>query len=173
MRHVVGAKHRAATACVLALAVLSFAQLPGRVTFDTKLDLVVNPVGFLARALHLWNPQATSGELQNQAYGYLFPIGPFFALGQELGVPPWVTQRVWCALLLCVAFLGTLLLARALGIGTEPTRHAAALAYTLAPRMLTEVGTLSAEMLPAVALPWVMLPLVRAANGDLRPRRAA
>src|SRR5262245_44076765 len=167
MRHVVGAKHRAATACVLALAVLSFAQRPGRVTFDTKLDLTVDPVGFMARALHLWNPQATSGELQNQAYGYLFPMGPFFAVGQAVGLPPWVTQRLWCALLLGVAFVGALVLARALGIGTEPARHVAALAYALAPRTLTEVGPLSAEMLPAVLLPWVVLPLVRGDRGEL------
>jgi arabinofuranan 3-O-arabinosyltransferase len=164
---------RAAIASVLALTVLSFAQRPGRVTFDTKLDLAVNPLGFLARALHLWNPQATAGELQNQAYGYLFPMGPFFAVGQALGVPPWVTQRLWCALLLGTAYLGALLLARALGIGTDPARHVAALAYALAPRMLTEVGTLSAEMLPAVLLPWVVLPLVRADRGLTTPRRAA
>jgi arabinofuranan 3-O-arabinosyltransferase len=155
------------------LTLLAFVQLPGRVTFDTKLDMSVNPVGFLARSLHLWDPQSTAGELQNQAYGYLFPIGPFFALGQALHVPPWITQRLWCALLLCGAYLGALLLARALAIGSEPARHAAALAYALAPRMLTEVGSLSAEMLPAVLLPWVVLPLVRADRGEMTPRRAA
>ncbi|GAA5105821.1 alpha-(1-_3)-arabinofuranosyltransferase [Haloechinothrix salitolerans] len=157
---------------LLALTVLSFLQLPGRTTFDTKLDLVVNPVDFLARSLHLWNPEASGGELQNQAYGYLFPMGPFFAAGDLLNIPPWITQRLWCALLLCVAFLGALALARALRIGSEPARYAAALGYALAPRMLTEIGPVSAEMLPAVMLPWVMLPLV---NVDRigSPRKAA
>ncbi len=157
---------------MLGLTLLSFLQRPGRTTFDTKLNLAVDPVAFLGRTLHLWNPQATGGELQNQAYGYLFPMGPFFAAGQLLGVPPWLTQRIWCALLLCVAFGGVLALARALRIGSEPARFAGALAYALAPRMLTEIGSLSAEMLPAVCLPWVLLPLVKA-NRIGSPRRAA
>ena len=155
-----------------ALTVVSFLQRPGRTTFDTKLDLVVDPLGFMGRALHLWNPAATGGELQNQAYGYLFPMGPFFAGGQLLGLPPWVTQRIWCALLLCLAFGGMLLLARALNIGSEPARFAGAAGYALAPRMLTEVGPLSSELLAAVLLPWVLLPLVRA-NRIGSARRAA
>jgi arabinofuranan 3-O-arabinosyltransferase len=154
---------------LFALIVLAFAQRPGKVTFDTKLDLSVDPAGFMQRALHLWNPMATSGELQNQAYGYLFPIGPFFAVGHSLGVPVWVSQRLWCALLLCVAFGGVLSLARSLNIGSEPSRHIGALAYALAPRMLTEIGTLSSEMLPAALLPWVLLPLVNVHRiGSLR-----
>lgn len=53
--------HRNPTTWVLlALTVLSFAQRFGTATFDTKLDLAVNPVGFLGRALHLWNPAATA-----------------------------------------------------------------------------------------------------------------
>ncbi len=157
---------------VLGLTLVSFLQRPGKTTFDTKLDLSVDPSAFLARALHLWNPQATGGELQNQAYGYLFPMGPYFALCDIVGMPDWVAQRLWCALLLAVAFIGALRLARAMGIGQERARLIGAVGYALAPRMLTEIGALSAEMLPAVLLPWVLLPLVRA---DLigSPRRAA
>ncbi|MFG1891862.1 alpha-(1-_3)-arabinofuranosyltransferase [Micromonospora sp. NPDC049051] len=157
---------------LLLLTVIAFVQRPGQVTFDTKLDLAANPVHFMARALHMWNPEATSGELQNQAYGYLFPMGPFFAGGQLLGVPPWITQRLWTALLLAAAFYGLLRLARALGIGTEPTRYAAALGYALAPRMLTEIGALSSETLSAAMLPWVLLPLVLVRRIG-SPRRAA
>jgi arabinofuranan 3-O-arabinosyltransferase len=157
---------------LLLLTVLAFVQRPGQVTFDTKLDLAANPLHFMARALHLWNPEATSGELQNQAYGYLFPMGPFFAGGQLLGVPPWITQRAWTALLLVAAFYGLLRLARALGIGTEPTRYAAALGYALAPRILTEIGALSSETLSAAMLPWVLLPLVLVRRIG-SPRRAA
>jgi arabinofuranan 3-O-arabinosyltransferase len=164
---------RLAAGGALLLVLLAFLQRPGRTTFDTKLDLAENPIGFMARALHLWNPQATSGELQQQAYGYLFPMGPFFAAGDQLGVPPWITQRAWCALLLCAAYLGVLLLARALRIGAEPGRVIGALAYALAPRMLTEIGPLSSEMLPVVALPWVLLPLVVARRIGSARRAAA
>jgi arabinofuranan 3-O-arabinosyltransferase len=167
-----GVQRRATALSLAVLTVLAFLQKPGQVTFDTKLDLVVDPAGFLDRATHLWNPQATSGELQNQAYGYLFPMGPFFAVAQAIGLPMWIAQRIWCALLLAAGYLGLLLLARAMRIGSEPTRQVAALAYALAPRMLTEVGSLSAEMLPAVLLPWVLLPLV-AADRVGSPRRAA
>ncbi|TWJ30268.1 alpha-(1-_3)-arabinofuranosyltransferase domain-containing protein [Micromonospora sagamiensis] len=150
----------ATVAGALLLVVVAALQRPGRTTFDTKLDLAVDPLGFMGRALHLWNPEAASGELQQQAYGYLFPMGPFFAAGDLLGLPPWVTQRAWCAVLLCAGYLGVVLLARALRIGTEPGRLLAGLAYALAPRMLTEIGPLSSEMLPVVVLPWVLLPLV-------------
>ena len=163
---------RPSTWIVLGLTLLSFLQRPGKTTFDTKLDLAVDPLSFMVRALHLWNPQATAGELQNQAYGYLFPMGPFFALCQVAGVPPWIAQRLWCAILLSVAFVGALLLARAMKIGTEGPRLIGALGYALAPRMVTEIGSLSAEMLPAVLLPWVLLPLVRAGRIG-SPRRAA
>ncbi|WP_276586882.1 alpha-(1-_3)-arabinofuranosyltransferase [Amycolatopsis iheyensis] len=163
---------RPGTWIVLALTTLSFLQMPGKTTFDTKLDLAVDPLAFLGRALHLWNPQATAGELQNQAYGYLFPMGPFFALCQAVGVPAWIAQRLWGAILLSAAFAGALLLARAMKIGTERTRLIGALGYALAPRMLTEIGGLSAEMLPAVLLPWVLVPLVKAGTIG-SPRRAA
>ncbi|QGK68900.1 DUF3367 domain-containing protein [Allosaccharopolyspora coralli] len=154
------------------LVLVSFLQAPGKITSETKLDLAMDPAGFLGRALHMWNPQATSGELQNQAYGYLFPMGPYFVALDAIGVPTWIAQRLWCAILLCLAFGGALLLARSLRIGTEPSRLVGAVAYALAPRMITEIGVVSAEMMPAAMLPWVMLPLVRAERIG-SPRRAA
>ena len=54
----------------------------------TLLDLQVDPASFLTRGLSLWDPLGAAGQLQNQAYGYLFPMGPVFALGDLLGSNP-------------------------------------------------------------------------------------
>ncbi len=161
-----------ATAAV-ALVALAFSQAPGRLVGDTKSDLVLDPGGFLRRAVQAWNPAQGFGVVANQSYGYLWPMGPFFWLGHALGVPGWVVQRGWWALILVVGFAGALKLAGALGIGTPTTRLVAALAYALSPRVLSVLGTISVEAWPAAVLPWIVLPLVRGAAGQLSPRRAA
>jgi arabinofuranan 3-O-arabinosyltransferase len=148
----------------------SFLQQPGRTTFDTKFDLTADPAAFLGRALHLWNP-VSLGELQNQAYGYLFPQGPFFLGAQWLGVPDWLAQRVWTALLLVAAYEGARRVCRALGIPAAATLLGG-LCFALSPRLLGAVGVLSGEVLPAAVLPWVLLPLVLALAGRLTARRA-
>ena len=50
--------------------------------------------------------------MPDQSYGYAWPMGPFFALGDLVSMPPWMIQRLWWALLLCVAFFGMLRLSR-------------------------------------------------------------
>ena len=161
------------TTAMVALVALAFSQAPGRLIGDTKSDLVLDPGTFLRRALEAWNPLQGFGVLDNQSYGYLWPMGPFFWLGHELGVPGWAVQRGWWALLLWVGFIGALKLAGALGIGTPATRLLAALAYVLSPRVLSVLGTISVEAWPAAVLPWILLPLVRGAGGQLSPRQAA
>ena len=160
---------RYATACVVIVAVC-FNSDAGRLAGDTKLDLTVDPVRFLARALHLWNSQAFAGQLQNQAYGYLFPMGPFFALGHLAGLPGWVVQRLWWSALLCAAFLGMARLAARLGVGTEAGRFIGGLAYAASPHLVTVLGAVSAEALPMCLAPWVLVPL---ADDRHTPRRAA
>lgn len=156
----------------LLLVALSFAQAPGRVVTDTKLDLVVDPWGFLQRATQLWDPAGAFGQVQNQAYGYLFPMGPFFGVGELLSLPSWVVQRAWWSLILVVAFLGVVRLAQELGIGSEWSRIVAGLAFALSPRMVSVLGPSSIEMWPSAVAPWVLLPLVIGARrGD--PRRWA
>lgn len=155
-----------------ALVAACFAQAPGRLVADTKLDLVVDPVTFLARALHMWDPVARFGYVPNQEVGYLFPMGPFFAAGYELGVPMWLVQRAWWAVLLLAALWGTVLLVRALRVGTPATWLIAGSAYALSPWFVGQLGAISAALLPAAAAPWVLLPLVRGSDGG-SPRRAA
>ena len=144
---------------------LAFAQSPGKISPDTKLDLTANPLRFLARALNLWNSELPFGQAQNQAYGYLFPHGAFFLLGDTVGLPGWVTQRLWWALLITVGFWGLLRLAEALGIGSPGSRVIAAAAFALSPRVLTTIGAISSETLPMMLAPWVLLPVVLALRG--------
>lgn len=147
-------------ACCLLLATLAFLTRPGTILADTKIDMAIDPADFLRRALHLWDP-AQFGQLQNQAVGYFFPMGPFFVLGKLLALPGWVVQRLWLTALSVAAFLGVVRLSARLGIGTPGTRIAAGLAYALAPRALSLLGVNSGELLPAAMLPLVLIPLVR------------
>lgn len=133
---------------------------------DTKLDLTANPLRFLARATNLWNSELPFGQTQNQAYGYLFPHGAFFAIGHLLGVPGWMTQRLWWALLLTVGFWGLLRVAEALGIGSPTSRLIGAAAFALSPRVLTTLGSISSETLPIMLAPWVLLPTILALRGN-------
>lgn len=156
----------------LALTLLSFLQPPGRIAADTKFDLTANPGGFLRGALHAWTDAFPLGQMQNQAYGYLFPQGLFFWLADltsssvarlspaPFEVPSWLAQRVWWALLLCVAYSGTLMLARRLGITLPLAAVAAAGLYALSPRILTTLTAISSEAWPVALVPWTLIPLV-------------
>ena len=148
--------------CCLALVALAFVSHPGHIISDTKLDLAIDPAGFLARAMQLWDP-SQFGQLQDQAVGYIFPVGLLFLVVKAIAVPAWMAQRIWIALMLLAAFLGVVRLGGRLGIGTEATRIAAGFGYALAPNALGTLGTLSSEFLPIAMLPWILIPLVRAA----------
>lgn len=115
--------------------------------------------------------------MQNQAYGYLFPQGLFFWLFDlantnlarislasispvTLEIPSWIAQRAWWALLLCLAYSGTLILARRLGITAPLAAVTAAGLYALSPRILTTLTAISSEAWPVALVPWTLVPLV-------------
>jgi arabinofuranan 3-O-arabinosyltransferase len=162
---------RVLAVCLL-LVGLAFIQNSGFLVSDTKFDLAVSPQQFLERALHLWDDKGAFGQLQNQAYGYLWPMGPFFALLHALAVPGWIIQRLWQALVMCVAFVGTVRVVRALGVRSDLASISAGLAFALSPRMLTVLGPISVEAWPSALAPWVLLPLVLGSTAG-SPRRAA
>ncbi|WP_229074174.1 DUF3367 domain-containing protein [Actinoplanes sp. DH11] len=155
---------RLLTVC-LGLAALGFLQDPGQIVIDTKVDLAVDPAGWLARALHVWDPAGTFGQLQNQAYGYLWPMGSFFLAGKLLTIPAWVVQRLWWALVMTVACTGVVKLAEKLGIGSPWARIIAGVAFALSPRIITELGPISVEAWPSALAPWVLVPLIGLAKG--------
>lgn len=147
-------------ACWLVLTAIAFIQQPGRIVADTKLDLVVDPGRFMERATSLWDPIGFFGQVQNQAYGYFIPMGPFFLGGEKLQVEPWIVQRLWWALLLVVAFTGFVLLARELDIGAPWAQLVGGFAFALSPRMMSVIGPSSIEVWPMAVAPWVLLALV-------------
>ena len=160
------------TGCCLALAVLAFATRPGSIIADTKIDMALDPAAFLDRALHLWDP-AQFGQLQNQAVGYFFPMGPFYVLGKLIALPAWVVQRLWLTAVFVTAFGGTVRLAARLRIGTPATRIAAGFGYALSPSALSLMGINSSEYLPAAVLPLDPDPARPAACGRARTWTAA
>lgn len=145
----------------LAWFLFAFLQSPGLTSADTKLDLTANPWGFLRQALYPWTDTFPLGQLQNQAYGYLFPHGLFFAVFSFL--PAWVTQRLWWGLLLALAFAGTVLLLQRLGIGSRGSRVIAGILFALSPRILTTLGAISSEAWVCALVPWALLPVASAA----------
>jgi arabinofuranan 3-O-arabinosyltransferase len=164
-------RFRLAAACALLVA-LALVQDAGLLAADTKFDLVAAPVDWLAGSLHLWDTGSGFGQVQNQAYGYLWPMGPAFVLGQALDLPGWVVQRLWQGLVMSVAMVGTAKVARALGIRSDLACLVAGLAFALSPRMLTSLGPISIEVWPSALAPWVLLSLVNGAT-KCPPRRAA
>ena len=91
----------AASPAAVVLMALAFSQRPGQMVADTKLDLVVDPAGFLARALHLWDPQG--GVRPGAEPGLRLPLpdgAVLLARRPASGCPAWVVQRLWWALLL-------------------------------------------------------------------------
>ena len=146
--------------CCLILTAVAILQDPGRIVSDTKIDLSVGPGYFLTKAASLWDPIGTFGQVQNQAYGYFLPMGPFFWVGKRLGFDPWIVQRLWWALIFVVAFLGFVKLVKELGVGMPWVQLAGGFAFALSPRALSVIGPSSIEVWPAALAPWVLVPLV-------------
>ncbi len=149
----------------LLVGVLPWLVAPGTLQPDTKTDLVLSPARYLHRALWAWNDHTGIGELQNQAYGYLWPMGAFFVAGDAAGLPGWVVQRAWWTLLLLVAFIGAERLARRVGgLPTVPALLTGAV-FALSPRVLTVLAEISVEVWPYALAPWLVL----AAHHMVRP----
>lgn len=160
-----GRDRRALWAVSAVLAAAVFLQRPGKIVFDTKLAMVTDPAKFMQQSLHLWDPLGSFGEIQNQAYGYLFPMGPFYALFHAIGMPGWITQRLWASVVMVVGLWGAVRLGEVLGIGNDTSRLIGGLAFAVSP-FVASLGSVTYGVLPNTFTPLVLLPLISASRGQ-------
>jgi len=160
----------------LVLAALTVAPLVlggrGQVNADTKQYLYLSPLDLLDRARVLWDSRVGGGAVTHQAIGYLWPMGPYYALTDALGLPDWLSQRLWVGGLQLTAALGALALFRHLLPRSWVQVPAAAL-YGLSPFVLGLVTGQSGLLLPFAALGWLVLTMALAVEGPLSWRPPA
>ena len=149
--------------------VLAFIQRPGDAYSDTRLELSADPSLFLARVADVWSSVTDLGHVQSgQFVGYLFPMGPWFAGADALGIPMWIAQRVWLGLLLALAAWGAVRLMDELFGPERGLAHAVAgLLFLLNPYTVTFTSRGTVSLLAYAALPWLMI----AAHRGLRSPR--
>src|SRR5207237_8454694 len=119
---------------------------------DTKQYLYLDPGRLLSRAAYLWDPHIGAGTVPHQYIGYLFPMGPYYWLMDQIGVPDWVAQRLWLGSISLAAVLGALWLFLMLG-ARRAGALAGALVYLLTPYQPPFPARISALLLPWVARP--------------------
>src|SRR4051794_41342387 len=88
---------RAIPLALAALAyVLALVQRPGQVVADTKVHLYLAPARFLRDVVSLWSSSPDLGHVWAGQYGgYVWPMAPWFALGDAAGGPTWVGHPPW------------------------------------------------------------------------------
>src|SRR4051794_138609 len=161
---------RTLPAALAALAlVIALLQRPGLASSDTKIDLHVDPGGFLADVASAWSSTGDLGHVQGGQYGgYLFPMGPFFALGHWLGAAPWLVQRLLLGLVLTLAAGGAVGLMDVLA-GPRGRAHAVTgLLVLLNPYVVVFSARTSVTLLGYAALPWLALCTLKGSDPSSR-----
>lgn len=158
---------RLLTAVAIAVSAI---QAPGLIFTDSRSDLTANPSLFLSRVVEVWSSTYDFGHVQSgQFVGYLFPMAPFYAGGTAIGLPMWVVQRIWLALLLIAAAIGVSRLLGALWDRRDGlARLVAGLVFMLNPYIVTQVNRGTVTLLAYAVLPWL---LYAAHKALLEPRR--
>ena len=147
----------------LSLAAASFAlalaQRPGAASSDTKVDLHVDPAGFLAAVTSPWTDAYGLGAVWSGQYsGYLWPMGPFFALGHALGLEPWLVHRLWLGSMLALAAWGAVKLIDVFHTRQRGVAHLVAGAVAvLNPYTVVFANRTSITLLAYASLPWLLV----------------
>jgi hypothetical protein len=131
------------------------ATRPGRVAADTKQFFYLDPFWMLGRVSQMWDESTGLGTVTHQNIGYLFPMGPWFALLRAIHAPTWIAQRLWFATILFLAAAGVMWLLHLFGIRRGPAT-VAALLYALSPYGFVYLGRTSVLLLPVAGLPWLV-----------------
>jgi arabinofuranan 3-O-arabinosyltransferase len=134
---------------------------PGKVVADTKQYLYLDPTRLLERAPSMWDPNIGLGTVTHQNIGYLFPMGPYYWVMENIGFPSWIAQRIWLGSLVFFAGAGVLYLLRTIDM-RGPGAVVAALAYMLSPYSLHYAARISVILLPWAGLGWMLALMVRA-----------
>ncbi len=147
----------AVTTLLLAAAsyVPSFLTKPGRIADDSKQYLYLDPGKLMSSAISMWNPDVGMGTVTHQNIGFLFPMGPYYWIVQQLHIPMWVGQRFWMGSLFFFAGTGVLFLGRLLGLNRWGCIAAAA-TYTFTPFVIDYIARISAIVMPWSALGWMV-----------------
>lgn len=143
----------------LALLAVAYVPLlltrPGQVGADTKTYLYLDPSRLLSRAPWMWDTSIGLGTVTHQNIGYLWPMGPYYWVAEQLGLPDWIAQRLWLGTVIAAAGLGVRFLLRELrweGAGVT----VASFAYALSPYLLHYGARISVILLPFAGLPWLV-----------------
>ena len=151
-----------------ALAFVAYVPLlftkPDILSADTKIYLYLDPGRLMRTALQMWDPQVGMGTVTHQTIGYLFPMGPYYWVMREIGLPVWVAQRIWLGTLLFAAGAGVVYLLRTLR-WTGSAITVAAFVYMLSPYLLDYAAKHSVVASPWSGFPWMVAFTIRAIRG--------
>ncbi|HWI70593.1 MAG TPA: alpha-(1-_3)-arabinofuranosyltransferase family protein, partial [Baekduia sp.] len=153
-------RRRAVVLGLVALSyVLALVQRPGQVVADTKVHLYLDPARFLRDVLSLWSSSPDLGHVWASQYGgYAWPMAPWFALGDAVGMPTWIVHRLWLGTIFALAAWGVVRLLDVLMTRERGVVHLVAGAlYVVNPYVTVYADRASVTLLAYAALPWLLL----------------
>lgn len=155
------------SACAFGAA---FAQRPGKTFADSRVEMSANPGLFLHQVSQLWSSTSDLGHVGSaQFVGYLFPMAPWFSFAHAIGIPMWITERLWMGALLALAAWGVVVLMGDLYDRRRGLAHVVAgLLFAANPYTATFGSRATVALLAYVAMPWLMV----AAHRGLREPRS-
>ncbi len=95
----------------------------------------------------------------------MWPAGPYYWVMHTLGVPGWLSQRLWLGSILLLAALGVLYLMRTLHV-RGPGVPVAMVLFMLSPYILNFADRASVLLLPMAGLPWMLGLTIHALRDD-------